>query len=66
MCFLLNVFMEIIAAYRKNIPVNELDFAVYRMKLFTHFSVIKTIFSFKVNVSKDKNIEEKEELGKLF
>ncbi|MCY8828154.1 hypothetical protein U0534_08060 [Bacillus atrophaeus] len=41
-------------------------FAACRMKLFTHFSVIKTVFSFKVNVSKDKNIEEKEELGKLF
>jgi len=30
------------------------------MKLFTHFSVIKTFFSFKVNGSKIKNIENNE------
>jgi len=34
------------------------------MKLFTHFSVIKTFFSFKVNVRKVKNIENNEEIGK--
>jgi hypothetical protein len=39
-------------------------FSVSRMELFTHFSVIKTIFSFKVNVRKVKNIENNEELGK--
>ncbi|AEB22503.1 hypothetical protein D0A23_14180 [Bacillus amyloliquefaciens] len=34
------------------------------MKLFTHFSVIKTIFSYKVNVS--RYIEIHEEIGKPF
>lgn len=39
-------------------------FSVCRMKLFTHFSVIKTNFSYKVNLS--RYIEIHEEIGKPF
>ncbi|MEG9460680.1 MAG: hypothetical protein MIK35_00660, partial [Bacillus amyloliquefaciens] len=46
-------------------PLDLSDFfSVCRMKLFTHFSVIKTIFSYKVNVS--RYIEIHAEIGKPF